>query len=683
MDARALALAAVAFTIVNAHVSTNILRIQLWDEEGLTREYITTEPPRHRSKVDLATLDAAMMRDEYEHGTRLARHKVRHKRRRPRQSDDLPWRFHSGASRNVAVFDEDMPWEEIEGRLGASVSDSDSSVREVAPPMTLRQDDEEEEVKKQLPVVPKCCASGQNLTVTYEDGKVKSVCTRSTLTFQPIFHKANETHIFSYDSNVFETIVGNPCPYEKYKLEPDIVSEDEFYLLFNGSLFAPFKHPHLLGVKDYCMETFWNESIPAGVTLPLVCFQSPLQETKSSMTLIAYATGLMISVPFLLATAVVYLCITELRDTHGKALACHSIFLAVAFICLAATQLAGHAFPAAVCTTMAYLIQFSFVSCFFWLNVMCFDTYLNVRRYIDRSVTVRSMRRRFAWYCAYAIVLPVVLLIVTIVMDLSPAVPSTYLKPNFGVKGCWFKTDQAALPYFYGPVAIILVSNLIIFFMTARAFAAHDKLLDISPLEIQHSNSTLREDLVQLENVLGTPVPERSSQRDSNNRLTFGGARISSGGYDKLKVSPLYLNRSGYSATEGLVQLENVPETPAERPTTLPLSSNISARFKKYKKVFRTCCLLSVIMGISWVLEVVSWAAGADAEAVSVWSVFDLINALQGVLIFAIYVMQQPVRSYVKISRLCKDCRRKGSSEVSVVSYTNTLDSGRGRRAYV
>lgn len=59
--------------------------------------------------------------------------------------------------------------------------------------------------------------------------------------------------------------------------------------------------------------------------------------------------------PFLLATAYVYLFITELRDTHGKALACHSICLAIAFSCLAATQLAGHAFPSTACNIMGKL----------------------------------------------------------------------------------------------------------------------------------------------------------------------------------------------------------------------------------------------------------------------------------------------------------------------------------------
>lgn len=72
-----------------------------------------------------------------------------------------------------------------------------------------------QEEDKGLAVVPKCCPSGQNLTVIIEDGNVKTTCARTWLTFQPIFHQANETHIFSYDSNVYETIVGNPCRYEK------------------------------------------------------------------------------------------------------------------------------------------------------------------------------------------------------------------------------------------------------------------------------------------------------------------------------------------------------------------------------------------------------------------------------------------------------------------------------------
>lgn len=158
-SARLALLLAIAFAIARAHMSPtshdNILRIQLWDAEGLSKEYHTTHSPikHHKTKVNLQTLYDAMMGDDYDHGAeRFARHKVRHKRRRPRQSGtDLPWRFHSGSGlRNVAIYDEDVPWEVIEGKNSASLNSSDvsdasgtvNSEKEVSPPMTLIQDDE-------------------------------------------------------------------------------------------------------------------------------------------------------------------------------------------------------------------------------------------------------------------------------------------------------------------------------------------------------------------------------------------------------------------------------------------------------------------------------------------------------------------------------------------------------------
>ncbi|CAF4882055.1 unnamed protein product [Pieris macdunnoughi] len=148
----------IALVTVRAHMSLpshdNILRIQLWDAEGLVREPIATDAPkivRHKTKVDLSSLYDAMMGDEYEHGVgRYARHKVRHKRRRPRQSGtDLPWRFHSGTKvMNVAVYDDDVPWNVIEGagsENSSAVSDTSASYqvyhRDVSLPMPLQRDE--------------------------------------------------------------------------------------------------------------------------------------------------------------------------------------------------------------------------------------------------------------------------------------------------------------------------------------------------------------------------------------------------------------------------------------------------------------------------------------------------------------------------------------------------------------
>lgn len=163
MNALSVILAAIALATAYAEIPShdNILRIQLWDAEGLSRDPITTLAPstttkRLKLKVNSELLFHAMLEEAHEGSFgRFTRHKVRHKRRRPRQSGtDLPWRFHSGANLvNVALYDNDEFLDLLGNGSGQSVkasavSDSSASSdvneeRAVGPPMTLRQPEEE------------------------------------------------------------------------------------------------------------------------------------------------------------------------------------------------------------------------------------------------------------------------------------------------------------------------------------------------------------------------------------------------------------------------------------------------------------------------------------------------------------------------------------------------------------
>ncbi|XP_051159125.1 probable G-protein coupled receptor Mth-like 1 [Leptopilina boulardi] len=62
----------------------------------------------------------------------------------------------------------------------------------------------------------------------------------------------------------------------------------------------------------------------------------------------------------------------------------------------------------------------------------------------------------------------------------------------------------------------------------------------------------------------------------------------------------------------------------------------------------RVCMKLVVVMGVTWILDVVSWAAGGPNY---VWYVPDVINAFQGVFIFIVVGCQPQVRAAVK--RIC------------------------------
>lgn len=86
------------------------------------------------------------------------------------------------------------------------------------------------------------------------------------------------------------------------------------------------------------------------------------------------------------------------------------------------------------------MIQFSFIACFFWLNVMSIETYQLAKRYMANGYSAPyEPKRLFFYYSLWAWIPPAVLIIISMIMDLSPTVPISYVKPNFGSQSCWFE----------------------------------------------------------------------------------------------------------------------------------------------------------------------------------------------------------------------------------------------------
>ncbi|XP_043273805.1 G-protein coupled receptor Mth2-like [Venturia canescens] len=435
-----------------------------------------------------------------------------------------------------------------------------------------------------LPRVGKCCAIDEVLVKDgNEDSKCVSIASRLRSTddndsdvFSPLFSDFNQTGALApgdkYDR--FLAIVGDPCRFKRYMLSPSESSDDEYYLLLNGSIFAPRHMPSMLSPgTDYCMDI-----VPGLGTVALVCFDQESSILTADSRITFYACGLLISVPFLVLTIVAY-CITPcLMDVHGKALCHYCGCLAVAFATLAIAQLTSSHLSDQMCISIAFVIQFSFVACFFWLNVMCIETWLQVRRHVKEPVdeidggaalngnaglrsSEREAKKLFFYYSLWAWIPPLILIVLSMIMDLSPTIPTTYVKPNFGAESCWFQSDQEAMPYFYVPVGLLVVANIVLFTMTAITITRHQRELDLRRL-----------------------ARNRDSDREEQ--------RI----------------------------------------------------FRRLKRVFLVCLGLFFLMGMNWAMELISWWAGGDPLA---WSAFDLVNALQGLLVFGIFVMRKPVRTIV------------------------------------
>lgn len=311
------------------------------------------------------------------------------------------------------------------------------------------------------------------------------------------------------------------CAHGIQLLDPVEYEEDEFFVLPSGKLYVPeFPVPEF---DEYCVENFVNNG-----TLELkalICFPEPphVLTPGEMLVLKLYPYMMFVSAAFLVATFVVHAIVPELRNSHGVTIMCHVGSLAATYICLGVIQVKPD-LPMVACIGFAVVTHFSFLASFTWLNVMSFDIWMtfnflsdNVEsatywlellstssnhprpmasdepqpstKMMDEGVPsdreacdeaesdlgvggfrARSSRnrhrlgRRFIWYSVYAWGLPLVIVAVGQILD---NVPTTILRPNFGVVKCWFADRMSMLAYFYGPIAVILLSNLIFFVLTA------------------------------------------------------------------------------------------------------------------------------------------------------------------------------------------------------------------------
>lgn len=217
---------------------------------------------------------------------------------------------------------------------------------------------------------------------------------------------------------------------------------DLLYVLQNGSLLLVDAERLRYGYfifDDYCLDMDRTEKVLTAI----VCVRSVA--TLSRGEAYVYATCLLASVPCLLLTAALYICIDELRDLHGKSLACHSICLAMAFIFLSIVQIDGRAVPA-ICSG----IQYFMMACILWLTVMCADICTQVWYCLPRGIITdkKSKEIFFAVYFVISFGLP----LIPVCLAHSKHVLGV---PLYYLKGITSNTPSTHI-YFIPPIAIAL-----------------------------------------------------------------------------------------------------------------------------------------------------------------------------------------------------------------------------------
>ncbi|XP_035442332.2 G-protein coupled receptor Mth2-like isoform X2 [Spodoptera frugiperda] len=345
---------------------------------------------------------------------------------------------------------------------------------------------------------------------------------------------------------LFGRMTCDPEKERRYLMYPNI---PDFNLTKDGMLYLNVDDPPRTFTYDaskYCIDTFVSDTEGPHLNA-LYCY---VLTKENDNKYIMSSSCMLISCFFILLTVAVYGGLPELRNLHGMVLIAHLLCLFVGFLILATMQILilFEEMTQEMCVVLTFFVYFFLLAAFFWLNVMCYDIRWTFSCKRGRGGN-GSQNKKFGYYSIYAFGGPTILTILLAALEFSNFHPNGLIMPNLRTQGC-FLTGSSKILYFYGPIFILCVANLIFFTMTAMRIAKSKK-----------ESKMLR--------------GSESSTHDANRKHT--------------------------------------------------------QRFTVYVKLF-------IVMGISWMLEVISYLV---PQADAVWWVTDAYNVLIGLIIFIIFVCKK------------------------------------------
>ncbi|XP_045608848.2 uncharacterized protein [Procambarus clarkii] len=446
--------------------------------------------------------------------------------------------------------------------------------------------------------VPKCCQFGEIIDATSNN----CVSAREYL-FHPTVWRDNESHPAGslHGPGVLGADYGYGFPACEVQLT---YSNEHVQLLHHGSL------RYVSNNTDEC-EPLQVFVIPRGefcvdqVLYPTgevkqgagFCFSDKwdhLGKMEKHEVNYIYSAFLAISDLFILVSFIVYLTVPDqnkrglnknVKLAHsvlGRILLCFLFSLFFAYLFLIIIKLFSDpinlASPSA-CVGVGVCMYMFFMATFFWLNVLCFELWWKCARQESSS------GRRWVWYQVYAWVSPMVFGAVSLIMEFTPSISNCYIKPKFGTYSCFFSysvthNNGAKWAYFFGPVAVLLVADLVFFILTVRSLL----------VTVQQSH-------------------------------------------------------------KGTVQ-------------------------KQTRQRLRLCFKLFLVMGISWLAEIISFQLGPS----TVWYISDVFNCFQGFIIFLIFILKPKILEAVR-ARLCGCCgtpppaKPRGTNNFSSVILSNSAST--------
>ncbi|XP_074653545.1 uncharacterized protein LOC141907707 [Tubulanus polymorphus] len=220
-----------------------------------------------------------------------------------------------------------------------------------------------------------------------------------------------------------------------------------------------------------CMDEFYRQNYDLAT------------EIETKLTIITCSLSLF----GLTVVLVTYSLFRTLRTIPGKTLMnmCASLFIVMLLFNAVIFQPSLLSRPL-LCSIVGMFVHYLWLVVFFWTNVISYDTLRTFRGPVtirDESQKYRCYRR----YCAYAYLLPAVLLAICGSL--------TFWVENSGFKYtdkqvCWISNPDQLVYTFLLPIAVICVFNLLFFGFTMRAIRDAKKMAKVLKSKRKKTNSS-------------------------------------------------------------------------------------------------------------------------------------------------------------------------------------------------
>ncbi|XP_052873213.1 probable G-protein coupled receptor Mth-like 14 [Anopheles cruzii] len=317
-------------------------------------------------------------------------------------------------------------------------------------------------------VIRKCCPIGQRLL---RDGTKYVDCGTEDFPSGPMSPSFEVRPIVAqfYDGCIEDleediqlgVAIGDPCPMDRGLLAFGAKSNDTLYVIQNGSLLVIFNAVDEFHVYNaYCLDYDAKD----GSMLAYVCVSEvELLPDIIAGQLVMLTLCLIIAVPLLLVTAVLYSVVPELQDIHGKALAMNCVNFAVALLLETFFQHRTHGKRAdSDEIVLESYAEYFILATFFWLMVNLVNNCLHAWYFLPRDRDQRGEKIRFAIYAAVAQLVPL-----WIILTFAPNAHGARVVKH----------------YFFGTIIITLILNMISLFVTVvglrRVIALHYYYKDV------------------------------------------------------------------------------------------------------------------------------------------------------------------------------------------------------------